>query len=118
MILLMSRARFFLPVFSFSNFLVAQPYSIDERTHNVVMAVGNGLGADIWHEFMARFNIKTINEFYASSEGNCNLVNSENVPKACGFLPSGVARLLFPVNIIKCNEETMEPRIWACNLKK
>ena len=60
-------------------FILAQPYSIDERTHNVKIGVGNGLGGDIWHEFIARFNIKTINEFYASSEGKCNLVNSERV---------------------------------------
>ena len=75
---------------------LAQPYSIAERTHRVEVAVGNGLASDIWHEFMARFNIRKVVEFYASSEGNCNIINSENEPKACGFLPNGIARLGCP----------------------
>ena len=90
--------------------LIAQPYSLSERTHSATIAVGNGLSGEIWHEFVARFGIKRVAEFYASSEGNCNLVNSENKAKSCGFLPNGVARLFFPVNIIKVDEETMEPR--------
>ena len=41
------------------------------------------------HEFQTRFNVENIQEFYASTEGNCNLLNSENQPLSVGFLPTG-----------------------------
>jgi len=90
-------------------YLLAQGYEGEEKTHGARIMVGNGLSSDVWHEFMARFNIRIVNEFYASSEGNCNLVNPANKAHSCGFLPSGPARAFFPVNIIKVDEETLEP---------
>lgn len=34
---------------------------------------GNGLRPEIWNEFVNRFNIRKIGEFYASTEGNNSL---------------------------------------------
>lgn len=44
-----------------------------EKLHNVRMAFGNGLRSDIWLNFQQRFNIDTIAEFYAATEGNIAL---------------------------------------------
>lgn len=34
---------------------------------------GNGLRAEIWSEFVNRFNIAKIGELYGSTEGNSNI---------------------------------------------
>ena len=39
-------------------YLLAQGYEGEEKTHGARIMVGNGLSSDIWHEFMARFNIR------------------------------------------------------------
>ncbi|KAJ5959933.1 AMP-dependent synthetase/ligase [Penicillium vulpinum] len=40
-----------------------------DKKHNIRMAFGNGLRPDIWNRFKERFNIPTIAEFYAATEG-------------------------------------------------
>lgn len=42
------------------------------------MALGNGLRQSIWEEFMGRFNIPQIAEFYGATECNCSLGNFDN----------------------------------------
>lgn len=42
------------------------------------MALGNGLRQSIWEEFMNRFNIPQIAEFYGATECNCSLGNFDN----------------------------------------
>lgn len=39
------------------------------------MAYGNGMRPDVWMPFKERFNVKIINEFYASTEGNTFISN-------------------------------------------
>ena len=53
------------------------------------------------HEFQTRFNVENIQEFYASTEGNCNLLNSENQPLSVGFLPTGFGSHMISRNHIK-----------------
>lgn len=57
-------------------YLLAVPPEIDPKTgedldkkNNVRIAFGNGLRPDIWNRFKERFNIETIGEFYAATEG-------------------------------------------------
>jgi len=53
-----------------------------EKLHQVRMAFGNGLRSDVWLQFQERFNIPSIAEFYAATEGNVALFclyNRENV---------------------------------------
>ena len=57
------------------------------------------MSPQIWNDFQTRFNIGTINEFYASTEGNCNVMNPIGHPMSCGFLPCGPARAMFPVSL-------------------
>lgn len=39
------------------------------------MAFGNGMRPDVWAKFQERFNIPTIVEYYAMSEGTSSLLN-------------------------------------------
>ena len=50
------------------------------------MAIGNGLRADVWAEFVARFRVPRVAEFYASTEGNASLINVTNAVGAVGYL--------------------------------
>lgn len=47
----------------------------NDRDHKVRLAMGNGLRADVWREFVRRFGDIHINEFYASTEGNIGFMN-------------------------------------------
>lgn len=59
-------------------YLLNQPVRDTERRHRVRMALGNGLRQSIWEEFMRRFNIGQIAEFYGATECNCSLGNFDN----------------------------------------
>ena len=51
-------------------YLLATPPAPDDKTrHNVRMAFGNGLRADVWDNFRNRFGVDTIAEFYGATEG-------------------------------------------------
>ena len=55
-----------------------------DAVHNVRAAFGNGMRKDIWSEFMKRFKIPLIAEFFAATEGVTLLVNMSNKPGAIG----------------------------------
>jgi acyl-CoA synthetase (AMP-forming)/AMP-acid ligase II len=44
------------------------------------------LRPDIWEQFQTRFNIPQIGEFYAATEGNATVINTENKKTAVGFV--------------------------------
>ena len=46
-------------------------------SHRIRLCCGNGLAADVWDAFQARFRIPQILEFYAATEGNFSLYNVE-----------------------------------------
>lgn len=46
-----------------------------DRNHRVRIAIGNGLRADVWREFIRRFGDIRICEFYAATEGNIGFFN-------------------------------------------
>ncbi len=70
--------------------LQAEPDTRD-RDHRVRAVIGNGLRADIWDEFKARFGINRICEFYGASEGNLIFVNGFNMDRTAGFCPLSYA---------------------------
>lgn len=39
------------------------------------LAIGNGIRADVWRDFIDRFGNVEIKEFYGATEGNFGLVN-------------------------------------------
>lgn len=43
--------------------------------HKLRIAFGNGLRKDIWKDFVERFNIREIGEFYGATEGNIVFFN-------------------------------------------
>jgi solute carrier family 27 fatty acid transporter 1/4 len=90
-------------------YLLAQPPKPAEKQHRIRIMFGNGLRPSIWNEFVTRFQIKSISEFYGSTEGNANLCNFDNTVGACGFLPL-ISNILpvIPIMLIKVNEETGE----------
>src|SRR5581483_445703 len=68
-------------------YLLNTPPVATEVNHRLRLAVGNGLRADIWDAFAARFAIPQILEFYAATEGNFSLFNVEGKTGAIGRIP-------------------------------
>lgn len=87
--------------------LATAPSSVD-KMHSVRVIYGNGMRPQIWKEFVDRFNIKQVSEFYGATEGNANIINCDNQPGAIGFV-SRIIPSVYPIAIIKVNQETGEP---------
>ncbi|XP_023345858.1 long-chain fatty acid transport protein 4 [Eurytemora carolleeae] len=94
-------------------YLLASPSHPEEKLHQVSRMFGNGLRPQIWEEFVSRFNIKNISEFYGATEGNSNVVNNENKVGAVGFVgviePRWLQEILLPLMIIKVDPVSGEP---------
>uniref|UniRef100_A0A8C5DJU5 Arachidonate--CoA ligase n=1 Tax=Gouania willdenowi TaxID=441366 RepID=A0A8C5DJU5_GOUWI len=89
-------------------YLLNQPFRDTERQHRVRMALGNGLRQSIWEEFMNRFNIPQIAEFYGATECNCSLGNfDKSSSQSCGF-SSQILPSFYPIKLVRVDEETME----------
>lgn len=89
-------------------YLLALPEKPEERQHKVRLMVGNGLRPQIWEQFVKRFNIEQIGEFYGATEGNANLLNGYNKMGAVGYVP-WFAVPFYPVTLIRADTETSEP---------
>lgn len=90
-------------------YLLSQPPRPTDTQHNVKLMFGNGLRPQIWREFVGRFKVRRIGEFYGSTEGNANIVNFNNTPGACGFV-SRILPYIYPVTLIKCDPITGVPQ--------
>ncbi|CAB3249824.1 unnamed protein product [Arctia plantaginis] len=89
-------------------YILATPASPADKQHTVRVIYGNGLRLQIWEEFVKRFNIKQVLEFYGATEGNANIVNTDGTIGAIGFV-SRIFPNVYPIAIIKVNQETGEP---------
>ncbi|NXH44579.1 S27A2 synthetase, partial [Dicaeum eximium] len=56
-------------------YLCNTPERPDDREHGVRMALGNGMRAEVWKEFLRRFGPVAIWEFYGATEGNAGFIN-------------------------------------------
>ncbi|KAL4784573.1 hypothetical protein BJX76DRAFT_347700 [Aspergillus varians] len=63
-------------------YLLAAPTETDsvtgedlDKKHKVRLAYGNGLRPDVWNRFKERFNVPTVAEFYAATEGSAGTWN-------------------------------------------
>lgn len=65
-------------------YLLAQKESPADKQHNVTIVFGNGLRPKIWRDFVTRFNIKQVGEFYGSTEGNAN-ISTIDFESTCNF---------------------------------
>lgn len=85
-------------------YILAVPPKPEDKKHNLRMIFGNGLRPQIWREFVERFNIPKVVEFYGATEGNANIVNVDNTVGAIGFI-SRIIPSVYPISIIKVNAE-------------
>ncbi|XP_038207616.1 long-chain fatty acid transport protein 4-like isoform X1 [Zerene cesonia] len=89
-------------------YILATPPAATDRQHTVRTVYGNGMRPTVWNDFVERFGIKKVVEFYGATEGNANIVNIDNKPGAIGFI-SRIIPAVYPIAIIKVDEETGEP---------
>ena len=82
--------------------------SANERQHQIRLACGNGLAANIWDSFKDRFGIPQILEFYASTEGNVSLFNVRGKRGAIGHIPGYLTHRFSPL-LVMTDTETGEP---------
>ncbi|XP_040891760.1 very long-chain acyl-CoA synthetase [Toxotes jaculatrix] len=89
-------------------YLCSTPKRENDKDHKVRLAIGNGIRADIWREFLGRFGNIQVREFYASTEGNVGFVNYVGKIGAIGRI-NFLHRKLFPYTLIKYDTERDEP---------
>uniref|UniRef100_A0A8C7J7S7 long-chain-fatty-acid--CoA ligase n=1 Tax=Oncorhynchus kisutch TaxID=8019 RepID=A0A8C7J7S7_ONCKI len=89
-------------------YLCNTPKRDNDREHKVRLAIGNGVRAEIWKEFLNRFGNIYVREFYASTEGNVGLINYTGKIGAIGRV-NYLHRKLFPYALIKYDTERDEP---------
>ncbi|XP_061630750.1 long-chain fatty acid transport protein 2-like isoform X2 [Phyllopteryx taeniolatus] len=56
-------------------FICNTPKKPNDRSHKVRLAIGNGIRANVWRDFLSRFGNIRILELYGATEGNFVLVN-------------------------------------------
>ncbi|XP_075946886.1 long-chain fatty acid transport protein 1-like [Anarhichas minor] len=88
-------------------YLLAQPVRSSEAHHRVRVAIGNGLRPSVWEEFVQRFRIPRIGEFYGATECNCSLLNIDGKVGACGF-NSRILPSFYPIRLVRVQEENGE----------
>jgi fatty-acyl-CoA synthase len=79
-----------------------------ETAHRIRMCCGNGLRRDVWNDFKSRFRLPQILEFYAATEGNVALFNTDGQPGAIGRIPPFLAHR-FPATLVKFDADREEP---------
>ncbi|KAL2088891.1 hypothetical protein ACEWY4_015790 [Coilia grayii] len=89
-------------------YLCNTPKKENDKQHKVRLAIGNGLRAEIWREFLNRFGKIRVREFYASTEGNVGFVNYTSKIGAIGRV-NIFHKALFPYALIKYDTEKDEP---------
>lgn len=86
-------------------YLTQAPPHPDETRHKLRLCLGNGLAAEPWRAFVARFGPLRVLEFYASTEGNLSLYNCEGEVGAIGRVPPLLVAQ-FPLAIVRCDPES------------
>ncbi|XP_047435834.1 very long-chain acyl-CoA synthetase-like [Mugil cephalus] len=89
-------------------YLCSTPKRDNDKDHKVRLAIGNGVRAEIWREFLSRFGNIQVREFYASTEGNVGFLNYVGKIGAIGRV-NLLHRKLFPYTLVKYDTERDEP---------
>ena len=89
-------------------YLLNSPTQPEETRHQLRLACGNGLRAEVWIEFQKRFHVPQILEYYAATEGNFSLYNCEGQPGAIGRIPPFLAHRV-PVALVKFDVDSGAP---------
>uniref|UniRef100_A0A8C3N5M1 long-chain-fatty-acid--CoA ligase n=1 Tax=Geospiza parvula TaxID=87175 RepID=A0A8C3N5M1_GEOPR len=89
-------------------YLCNTPKRADDRDHGVRMALGNGMRAEVWKEFLRRFGPVAVWEFYGATEGNAGFINYTGKVGAVGRANRFI-KLFAPFELIRYNVEQDEP---------
>uniref|UniRef100_UPI00358E3E3B long-chain fatty acid transport protein 2-like isoform X2 n=1 Tax=Myxine glutinosa TaxID=7769 RepID=UPI00358E3E3B len=89
-------------------YLCSQRKHADDREHTVRLAIGNGLRADVWQEFVQRFGNIRMCELYAATEGNVAFVNFQGKLGSIGK-SSFLTKMFIPFELIQYDVERDEP---------
>ncbi|XP_068455565.1 zgc:158482 isoform X2 [Clinocottus analis] len=89
-------------------YLCSTPKKENDKEHKVRLAIGNGVRAEVWREFLARFGNIQVREFYASTEGNVGFINYAGKIGAIGRV-NFFHQMLFPFTLIQYDTERDEP---------
>ncbi|XP_074023095.1 long-chain fatty acid transport protein 2-like [Numenius arquata] len=89
-------------------YLCNTPKRPNDREHRVRMALGNGLRAEVWKEFLQRFGPISIWEFYGATEGNAGFINYTGKIGAVGRA-NVFLKTFAPFELIKYNVEEDKP---------
>ncbi|XP_076025683.1 long-chain fatty acid transport protein 2-like [Genypterus blacodes] len=89
-------------------YLCNTPKKENDKEHRVQLAIGNGVRAEVWREFLHRFGNIEVREFYGSTEGNLGFINYTGKIGAIGRV-NFFHRMLFPYTIIQYDTERNEP---------
>ncbi|XP_066427582.1 long-chain fatty acid transport protein 5 [Molothrus aeneus] len=89
-------------------YLCNTPQRADDREHGVRMALGNGMRAEVWTEFLRRFGPVAVWEFYGATEGNAGFINYTGKVGAVGRANRFI-KLFAPFELIRYNVELDEP---------
>jgi len=103
-----SKCTIFQYIGELCRYLVNTPANLRETQHQLRLACGNGLNAAVWEKFRTRFHIPQILEFYAATEGNVSLFNTEGRVGSVGRIPSFMPQRSM-VALIKIDDATNEP---------
>jgi acyl-CoA synthetase (AMP-forming)/AMP-acid ligase II len=95
------QATSFLYIGEICRYLLNSEPQPGERDHRLRVAVGNGMGPNIWEPFQRRFGIPTVREFYGATEGIAMVLNFSGRPRMVGRLAPGQV-------LVRCNPSTGE----------
>ncbi|MEM9669926.1 MAG: long-chain-acyl-CoA synthetase [Pseudomonadota bacterium] len=102
-------ATVFVYIGELCRYLLNQPEHPKERAHNLRTGFGNGLRPEIWQEFLDRFNVPGLVEFYGSTEGNVNFLNVDRKVGAVGRIPKILEKRFSYISFVKFDVETEMP---------
>jgi len=102
-------ATVFVYIGELCRYLLNQPEHPKEKAHNLRTGFGNGLRPEIWQEFLDRFNVPGLVEFYGSTEGNVNFLNVDRKVGAVGRIPKLLEKKFAHVAFVKFDVETEMP---------
>lgn len=89
-------------------YLCNTPKRDNDRDHKVKIAIGNGVRADVWNEFLNRFGNIHVRELYAATEGNIGFLNYTTKVGVVGRV-NFLHKKFFPYALIKFDIEKEEP---------
>ena len=90
-------------------YLLNQPPHPKETAHRIKSGFGNGLRPDIWQDFLDRFNIPGLCEFYGSTEGNVSFLNFDGKVGTVGRIPKLLEKEFTNIRFVKFDIAEEEP---------